>query len=128
MLDHPLLGVEEVDEARLFAKEHELGFHYWGVLDRSKNVSEVDNGVWHEAISGCEQRRPDERLHIRADGSVVLCCQDWRGEVVLGSLTSQSIEELWNGSAYEGIRRKIGCGIPGEAPDLCRKCAIAKPS
>lgn len=128
MLDHPLLAQEEVEEARDYCRENGWNLHYWGVLDRSKNVADVDNGVWLNAVSGCEQNRPTERLHVRADGRVILCCQDWRDEVVLGDLSKETLLDLWNGPSYLDIRDSIASGRPGAAPDLCRRCAVAIPA
>lgn len=128
MLDHPALTSAELEDARAFCREHDWNLHYWGVLDRSKNVAEVDNGVWLEAVSGCEQNRPTERLHVRADGRVILCCQDWRDEVVLGDLSRDTVLDVWNGEAYRAVRDSIASGVPGAAPELCRRCAVAEPA
>ena len=39
-----------------------------------------------------------EHLNILWDGRVCLCCFDFDGQVILGDLNKQSLEEIWNNS------------------------------
>ncbi len=47
------------------------------------------------------------KMYVLYNGDVVLCCMDWRRQVVLGNLRRQSIREIWHGPAYERIREKL---------------------
>jgi glycosyltransferase involved in cell wall biosynthesis/MoaA/NifB/PqqE/SkfB family radical SAM enzyme len=47
------------------------------------------------------------KMYILYNGDVVLCCMDWRRQVVLGNLRRQSLAEIWQGEQYTHIREKL---------------------
>ncbi len=57
---------------------------------------------------------------IRSDGKVALCCNDARGEMIMGDLTHESILNVWYGSKYQGVRRAMYAGR--ENIEICSKC------
>jgi radical SAM protein with 4Fe4S-binding SPASM domain len=61
-------------------------------------------------------------MYILASGDVVLCCMDWRRQVVLGNAGRQSLRNIWNGESYRRIRRLHIEGRDGEI-SLCRRCS-----
>ncbi|MBS3125284.1 SPASM domain-containing protein [Candidatus Woesearchaeota archaeon] len=126
LVDFPLMTPEDVETARAYCVEKDITFHFWGFLDRARNVPLYSNSVYRTTIHGCEQRRPLDRMHVGLDGRVILCCQDWRQTHILGDLNTQSIEEVWHSEKYQNVRRRIY--IDGtNAPDLCKKCKLAIP-
>jgi len=62
------------------------------------------------------------KMYILASGDVVLCCMDWRRQVLLGNVRRQTLREIWNGEAYRRVRR---LHVEGEDRmiDLCRSCS-----
>lgn len=51
----------------------------------------------------CE--KPFRNLFIRYDGSVALCCDDFRGQFKIGNISDfKNFEELWNCSAFQAVR------------------------
>lgn len=58
---------------------------------------------------------------VRPDGCISLCCNDALGQVTLGDLKTESIEEIWQGQRFEEARtammEKGRAGIP-----LCAGC------
>ena len=62
------------------------------------------------------------KMYILASGDVVLCCMDWRRQVVLGNVGRQSLRDIWNGDAYRRIRRLHIEGRDGEI-GLCKACS-----
>ena len=38
------------------------------------------------------------------NGDVVLCCDDWNHQVILGNLKKERIEEIWFGNRLKAIR------------------------
>lgn len=54
----------------------------------------------------CE--RPWTHLHVKYNGNVILCCQDWAEEVVLGNMPGQSLVDIYNGPLAEHYREKLG--------------------
>lgn len=59
------------------------------------------------------------KLVIRWDGTVVLCCHDWASQVMIGDATQESLLSIWNSSAMEGIRRSHTQAI---FPGICAPC------
>ncbi|MBF0216684.1 MAG: SPASM domain-containing protein [Candidatus Omnitrophica bacterium] len=57
---------------------------------------------------------------IMVDGSVVPCCTDARGRVVLGNVFKRGIEHIWKGEKYRDLRREIH--RDKKAIPLCRDC------
>jgi len=45
-----------------------------------------------------------QKMTVDWNGEVVLCCNDWDHQVILGNLNSQSIEEVWSGEKLKKIR------------------------
>jgi radical SAM protein with 4Fe4S-binding SPASM domain len=59
---------------------------------------------------------------VRADGSVVPCCADFAGRLVLGSLHTETLSQIWNGERARALRRAHVEG--GSAlPAACRNCS-----
>ena len=64
--------------------------------------------------------KPFREMSIRWDGSVAVCCNDWRGEYKCGNIADRSLEEIWNGAAFQSARRKLYHGIRDFGP--CNGC------
>ena len=65
-----------------------------------------------------------DQLGILCDGTVVPCCLDHDGDLTLGNLLRQDMEEILNSprakAIYEGFSHR-------QAPEeLCRKCGYAR--
>lgn len=124
MIDYPGITQKDIELARKFCANHFIKFELWGFLDRSDNVKDYKNNIYKKNIIGCEQDRPLDRMHIRYDGKVVLCCMDWRSEYALGDLNKNSLQEIWDSAQYNNMRESIYSG-KGNPPQLCKKCKLA---
>ena len=64
-----------------------------------------------------------DHIGILCDGTVVPCCLDHEGDIVLGNLFSQGLDEILNSSRSIGIYDGF---CSGNAPEeLCRRCGYA---
>jgi radical SAM protein with 4Fe4S-binding SPASM domain len=124
MLEFPGIKEEEFNLARDFCKKHDIEFNLWGFLDRAGNVDKYSNKINNKKVKGCSQNRPIERLHVDFEGNVILCCQDWKREYILGNVNDASILEIWNSKKFNKIREDISG--KGNTPELCRKCLLAE--
>lgn len=65
-----------------------------------------------------------DQLGVLCDGTVVPCCLDHEGDITLGNLFKQSLENILETdrakAIYEGFRKKKA------TEELCRKCGYAK--
>ena len=65
-----------------------------------------------------------DQIGVLCDGTVVPCCLDHEGDLALGNLFEQSMEEILESNRakaiYEGFSRRQA------AEELCRKCGYAR--
>ncbi len=67
--------------------------------------------------------RIKEWLHILYDGDAVLCCMDYHKETVMANVNeNESLEELFNSSAYLNVRDKALGYKKSEENFICRRC------
>jgi len=65
--------------------------------------------------------RLDYYLSICWDGKVNSCCNDIQGEVILGDLNTQTIEEVWNGDDAQWFR-ELHRTLKRSEIKLCARC------
>lgn len=64
--------------------------------------------------------KPFREMSIRWDGSVAVCCNDWRGYYGCGNLLDQDLGDIWNGPEFRAARRKLYHGQRDFGP--CNGC------
>ena len=92
-------------------------FLEWGERFDWPNLSASD-GV---PPSFCHGLR--DQIGVLWDGTVVPCCLDHEGDVPLGNLLEQSLEEILAGPRARALVRGFSEGRPSE--ELCRRCGFA---
>jgi radical SAM protein with 4Fe4S-binding SPASM domain len=63
--------------------------------------------MWHSCV-------------ITWDGKVVPCCFDKDAKFVLGDLTQQTFEEIWNGKKYQDFRKSLL--YSRQEIEICKNC------
>jgi radical SAM superfamily enzyme YgiQ (UPF0313 family) len=125
-LKHKYLTYDEKEEAINFWKSKgiERISYFDGPISRAGNVKDLPRVYHKERIIGCKSIWADEMLHVVEDGKVVLCCMDWRREIILGDLNKETIYQVWNGE-----RKNIWQKIYGQKNIsdnfLCKRCEEA---
>ncbi len=122
-----LLPTEEKDEMINFWREADIkNINYFDMpISRAGNVSFLPK-VKHNSVKGCESIWANEMIHILYNGDVILCCMDWRREVVLGNVKTQNMYKIWNGEKYNKIRKMINGRIESPPDFICKRCEAAK--
>ncbi len=64
--------------------------------------------------------RPFNQFYVHFNGDVVLCCCDWRGEVVFGNLTRASLSEVYYGPLATQYRENLA--RKNRKMKLCEVC------
>lgn len=64
-----------------------------------------------------------DQLGVLWDGTVVPCCLDHEGDIPLGNLFTQTMEEILESPRAVNLREGFACGQAREA--LCRRCGFA---
>ncbi|MBD3306064.1 radical SAM protein [candidate division KSB3 bacterium] len=57
---------------------------------------------------------------VQANGDVVPCCRDPKGQYVLGNVFQDHIYDIWNNEKYLSLRNSIG--VRQQIIDLCKLC------
>ena len=65
-----------------------------------------------------------DQIGILCDGTVVPCCLDHEGDVPLGNLFTQSLEEILAGERARAIRE--GFSRRRAVEPLCRRCGYSR--
>ncbi len=99
-----------------------------GLVTRAENVQDkgVGEHVIHKKLYGCSWDRPLKIMHILNNGDVIICCMDWRKEVVIGNVKEKSLYEIWHSDEYKKIRDIIYGKIKNNNPNfICNRCEVA---
>lgn len=125
-LKHKYLILQEKKEAINFWKSKgiERISYFDGPVSRAGNVKDLPKVFHKEKIIGCKSIWADDMLHIVEDGKVILCCMDWRRQVILGDLNQASIYRVWNGKRKK-IWEMIASSSDMPQQFLCKKCEEA---
>jgi len=111
---------DEVEEFRSF----------W--LERGADVKIRNVGSWTGAVTASYLDYEEEfriacpignnTMAIHQDGNVAACCADYEGGFIAGNIHDQSIEEIWNGSLNEHLRKPFKEHRWNDIPGVCKKC------
>jgi radical SAM protein with 4Fe4S-binding SPASM domain len=128
---------DELDNLIRFTQDKGLGVRLVHVLNRANNVRNYDRFslpklkwrhlklrlIYKFFYQACDL--PFSSMTVLFNGDVILCCQDWRRQVVLGNVKTSSLSDIWNGESFDDIRRKILEKRYGEIQS-CTKCTLAQ--
>jgi pyruvate-formate lyase-activating enzyme len=64
--------------------------------------------------------RPWNQIAVLSDGTAVCACIDAEKSNPLGNFKTQTLDEIWNGARYQGLRKAIRKNI--DAVPICRGC------
>jgi radical SAM protein with 4Fe4S-binding SPASM domain len=74
----------------------------------------------NDKMAGKRCHHPFRQLAVRQDGSVAICCNDWRGTYVCGNVNTDGVEAIWQGDAMGAAREMLIKGKREMAP--CKGC------
>ncbi|MCL5269765.1 MAG: radical SAM protein [bacterium] len=109
---------------------------YWGERGVIVNFNALENRGNHKAIQAnsiaSRRMRPFnwcnrlfDQIYILQDGRMVMCCADWEQTAVMGDARRESLRDIWQGSRYDGLRRRFLLGdVKGTICDGCTKDSI----
>jgi len=63
---------------------------------------------------------PNYVVNINYKGDLIICCNDYHGNIIFGNLKKESIVDIWNKPEYKKVRDELRRGeynLP-----LCKKC------
>ena len=69
---------------------------------------------------------PYFRMDIGTDGSVILCCADYRYQMAFGNIHTAALKDIWNSEEFRELRRTLFRG-KRRSVSLCSRCDMAAP-
>jgi hypothetical protein len=120
------LSSDEASEATEFWGRHGVKEvdTYLGHTTRAGNLAGTYQ-ILHREVRGCREGLPLHMATLIYTGELVLCCMDWRREVILGNIQRQSLASIWRSER----RREVMAAIAGtkDVPNdfLCKRCTDA---
>jgi radical SAM protein with 4Fe4S-binding SPASM domain len=130
-------NVKEFESFVRFAKNKGLLWQTVYLLNRAGNVKEYERMrltkySWryrklrfiHKYIyRTCTM--PFFSMSILFNGDVLICCQDWRRQVVIGNIKNESLLSVWDSDTYNTLRKKISdCRFDDII--TCKSCTLAE--
>lgn len=82
-----------------------------------------DHQSEYPPIPGFWCAQPFQRMFLKYNGNVTICCVDDKDEVVVGNWRGQRLHDIWNGPNYRNIRQLHGAGEYHQMA-MCRKCYL----
>ena len=73
-------------------------------------------------LGGFYCTRVDRWFHFSYNGELVLCCNDYCKEVVLGDITKNTITEIMESKRYKEINQQVRGEIPSASDFICKRC------
>ncbi len=81
-----------------------IPYRYFALHDR---ISTVKNMEFLKFVPEKTCHIPLYSMAIEQDGSVLICCQDWTSQKVMGNALNTSISAVWNHPEYQQIRYNL---------------------
>ena len=122
-----LLSDEEKDKMINFWRNAGIkNINYFDMpTSRAGNVPFLPK-IKKNSVHGCNSIWANDMIHILYNGDVILCCMDWKREVVLGNIKTQSIYDVWNGEKYNRARKMRDGIIESPSNFICKRCEAAR--
>jgi hypothetical protein len=73
---------------------------------------------------GCP--RPFQQMYVNHRGEAVLCCNDWRFEVIMGDTATASLDTIWRNTRYQQYRAHLQ--RQSRTLPLCDTCDYLAPA
>ncbi len=91
---------------------------------KGRDIQKIDRAgkIFKRGVTlGIPCLRPSRDMVINWKGDVLLCCQDFYGEYVMGNVHDNSLLEIWNNQRFIEYRRKLSAGNRKMIP-ICKYC------
>lgn len=99
-------------------------FNPYNAIDMRGYSYDYNNRGGNSDINGevggfCD--RPFVQMYINALGQAILCCSDYKFEVVMGDVNKDSLNKIWNNKKYKEYRKALKTGSR-KGLKLCELC------
>ena len=111
-----------------FLKNHPIYNHWYPIFAVMVGTGLRDKFDWPDLSAPQTSDRVfcyglKDQIGVLCDGTVVPCCLDHEGDISLGNLFTQDLEQILNTSRAKAMEDGFRCGYAAE--ELCRRCGYA---
>jgi len=99
-------------------------------LDSYERIKKRHLDLWQKLLHPVLNRRipacplPFGSLNVLSDGRAILCCNDWGPRDTVGDLSSQTIQQVWNGEKFNHYRHLLWIRRAAESL-VCAGCSLS---
>jgi len=93
-----------------------IGYGFYTERDPSK----MDE---YPEVEGFHCSQPFQRMFIKINGNVTVCCVDDKDEILMGNWRETPLQDIWQGEKYKAFRKSQAEGKYYDNA-LCRKCYL----
>jgi len=93
-----------------------VGYGYYVERERDRQGN-------YPEVKGFHCAQPFQRMFLKYNGNVTICCVDDKDETIVGNWRNESLRDIWNGPAYNEIRHLHASGCYYKM-GMCRKCYL----
>jgi radical SAM protein with 4Fe4S-binding SPASM domain len=107
---------QQFDAMKVMWQRHvdALGYGYY--IDR-----DINSPVFYKKVEGFYCAQPFQRMFLKFNGNVTICCVDDKDETIVGNWREESLNSIWRNEKYQEIRNKHATGNYHDI-EMCRKC------
>jgi radical SAM protein with 4Fe4S-binding SPASM domain len=97
--------------------------YFFKYNDRAGNVrKELSFNTKRKTLEGFSCHRINKWLHFAYTGELVLCCNDYSKQYVLGDITKQTLPEILDSDKWKHFKDMIEGRIESPEDFICRRC------
>ena len=125
---------ENMDEIPLFYQKFHPYFKLHNMHFELLNSLSGDRGKFFGSNNTLSQlskwvppcNMPFNSIYILHDQKIAVCCRDYHGELVVGNLKEESLDQIWNGEKINELRKAHinARNRPDALPKACRECYV----
>jgi len=98
-------------------------FFYSTYNNRSNNVDfNMERDIVRPDLNNFYCTRVDKCFHFLHNGKMILCCNDYNEEVIMGDITLNNVHDIIASENYKTINKKVRGQIASEVDFLCKRC------
>lgn len=110
--------IEQFEALKVMWSNHvdALGYGYY--VDR-----DLTNSKYYDMVEGFHCAQPFQRMFLKYNGNVTICCIDDKDETIVGNWRDESLANIWKNERYTEIRNKHASGHYYDI-EMCKKCYL----
>ncbi len=99
-------------------------FFYSFYNNRSNNADfKIESNIVRNNLNNFYCTRVDKCFHFLNNGRMVLCCNDYNEEVIMGNILLNNIHEIIASEDYRTVNKKVCGEMESELDFLCKRCS-----